>query len=65
MSRTQKMKREEINSCFMMLVKVTRQNLMNKPQSTLSVVESGIQLLNEHGKVLAEKGSNMRKLFPS
>lgn len=57
-ARTEGMNREEVKSYFDLLTSIlTENNLLDKPNCIWNCDEIGVQLNNEPGKVIAQKGS--------
>lgn len=57
-ARAQGMNRQEVGAFFKLLEEeMTKNDLTDKPENIFNVDESGIQLINKPGKVLAAKGA--------
>lgn len=59
-ARAKGLSREEVNNFYDLLIKVLTENdLLDKPERLYNMDESGIQLNNKPGKVIAKKGAKV------
>ncbi|RVE47494.1 hypothetical protein evm_007905 [Chilo suppressalis] len=60
LARAKGLSREEVNNFYDLLIKVLTENdLLDKPERLYNMDESGIQLNNKPGKVIAKKGAKV------
>lgn len=66
LARAQGLNKNEVNQFYELLLKVLTENdLLDKPERVYNMDETGIQLNNKPGKVLATKGSRSVKMVTS